>query len=256
MTVRMPDTSLEDIRREIDAIDDALLDLVIRRFAATGKVRARKQSDGSIAASPLRPAREATMLRRLIARADGQISPELLVRLWRVILSTSTQSQAPIVIHADRQLVSDTGLNLSLAEHFCGMPITAHDTTEQVFKAVSASRGDLAAVTTTAPWADYLASAAGNGVRLIGALPVIGSAKIPELLVFGHADAQPSGEDDTIVISRGPVIAGARWHAASGSWTVSCVPGFLSDEEVRAVMPLGAEFIVAGRYPRSIEVTS
>lgn len=256
MTAIKPDTSLDAIRREIDAIDDALLDLVIRRFAATGKVRATKESDGSLAASPLRPAREATMLRRLIARAENRISPELLVRLWRVILSASTQSQAPIVIHVDQELAEDLALRLKLAEHFCGMAIMAHAGSGQALEAVSSRRGDLAAARTTAPWAEHIAAAAGAGVRLIGSLPAIGGRAIPDLVIFGHAEAQPTGGDDTIVVSHGSAAPGVRWQAASGSRTVSCLPGFLSDDEVRSAFSAGTGAIIAGRHPRSIEVSS
>ena len=64
MTAHTPDNALDAIRREIDVIDDQVLDLLERRFAATRRVKATKASDGSIASSPFRPAREAAMLRR------------------------------------------------------------------------------------------------------------------------------------------------------------------------------------------------
>lgn len=83
----MSTLSLDDIRREIDGIDDAIFDLLIRRFEAMARVRAKKSGDGSIATSPFRPAREAAMLRRLLTRNGRRLPPELLVRLWRVILS-------------------------------------------------------------------------------------------------------------------------------------------------------------------------
>lgn len=255
MTVLKPATSLENIRREIDAIDDALLDLVIRRFEATGKVRATKQNDGSIAASPLRPAREASMLRRLITRANGKISPELLVRLWRVILSASTQSQAPVVLHVDPLLAEDKALMARLAEHFCGMTIEVHEDIAGAFEAIGQRRGHLAITRTTAPWTEHFPAIARSGARLIASLPVIGG-NVPELLVFGHAEPSPSGDDDTILISRGKVASGARWHVRSGAWTVACLPGFLSDEQAFAAAHGCGETLIAGRYPRSIEVTS
>lgn len=87
MTAPSPDTTLDAIRREIDAIDDQLLDLLERRFSATRRVKATKAGDGSITSSPFRPAREAVMLRRLLARAGAALPPDVLIRLWRVILS-------------------------------------------------------------------------------------------------------------------------------------------------------------------------
>lgn len=66
MTFDSPDTSLDAIRREIDAIDDDILLFLMQRFAATEKVKATKSHDGSIASSPFRPAREAAVMQRLI----------------------------------------------------------------------------------------------------------------------------------------------------------------------------------------------
>lgn len=194
------------------------------------------------------------MLRRLIARAENRIAPELLVRLWRVILSASTQSQAPVTVHIGRELAGDVHLRLKLAEHFCGMAILAHDDCGQALGAASASRGDLAAAAIDAPWAEHIA--AGTGLRPIGALPVIGRGAIPELVLFGHAEAQATGLDDTIVLSRGEAAPGTRWHVLSGSWTVSCLKGFLSDADALSAFPARAGAMVAGRYPRSIEVST
>jgi chorismate mutase / prephenate dehydratase len=256
MTAPKPDTSLDIIRREIDAIDDALLDLVIRRFEVKAKVRATKQNDGTIAASPLRPAREAAMLRRLIAQAGGRVAPELLVRLWRVILSASTQSQASVTLHVDQAIADDIQHRVMLAEHFCGMAIKVHENAASVFSAIASCRGDLAVMRTAAPWAEHFSDSSRSGVRLIGALPVIGGHSMPELLVFGHAEPQPSGNDDTVVISRGNPSSEARWRIQAGPWTITCLSGFLSDHEANPASQNGESVLVAGRYPRSIEVTA
>ena len=101
MTAATPDTSLDAIRREIDSIDDQILGLLMRRFAATARVKANKAQDGSIAASPFRPAREAKIMQRLIAQGGAAVPADVLVRLWRVILSASTQSQAQVTLHMD-----------------------------------------------------------------------------------------------------------------------------------------------------------
>ena len=121
MTADTPDTSLEAIRREIDSIDDQILQLLKQRFAATARVKATKAHDGSIAASPFRPAREAAMMQRLIGEAGGTLNPELLVRLWRVILSASIQSQAPVTLHMDSALGHDLATRLLVAQQFCGI---------------------------------------------------------------------------------------------------------------------------------------
>src|SRR5437868_7214440 len=61
-----PVESLADIRREIDRIDDGILELIAARLAVVERVRAYKAGTGSLGASPIRPGREAQILRRLI----------------------------------------------------------------------------------------------------------------------------------------------------------------------------------------------
>ena len=85
-----PETSLAALRAEIDAIDDALHDLVMRRAAVVARMAASRVKGD---ASSLRPGREASILRRLLARHSGALPPAALVRLWREILSASNAMQ-------------------------------------------------------------------------------------------------------------------------------------------------------------------
>src|SRR5690606_35924883 len=57
-----PPASLDDLRREIDAIDDALFAALVRRAALMANVAEAKRAQN--AASPMRPGREAIVLRR------------------------------------------------------------------------------------------------------------------------------------------------------------------------------------------------
>lgn len=261
MTKSPPEESLEGIRRRIDAIDDALLDLMVERVSATEQVRASKRSAGTLSASPLRPAREAQMLRRLIARSNARISPEFLVRLWRVILSSSTQSQASVTLHMDRALTEDTGLQLQIGGHFCGMSVEAHGDVAASISALAKRRGDLAIVTTGSDWARHLIKQGADGARLIGALPVLGHGEAPDLLVIGHAEPQPSGNDETILLTTSALPKGTwpspRWQKRSGNLLVTSLPGFLAqDSPVLASIMLGLADLspfVTGRIPSSIE---
>src|SRR4030042_2955890 len=108
------DVELEDIRREMDAIDDGLMSLLERRFAATEHVRVVKSKNGALGGSAFRPAREAAILRRLLSRPDSLVPPELAVRLWRNILARSAQNQADITIHISKKLNASMGLRLRL----------------------------------------------------------------------------------------------------------------------------------------------
>jgi chorismate mutase / prephenate dehydratase len=264
MSIPKSELSLEEIRREIDAVDNDLLALIERRLAATGKVRATKTSDGSLAASPLRPAREAMMLRRLIKRGRGMVAPELLVRLWRVILSTSAQAQAPITLHVDVRLATSISHRLAIAEHFCGMGVETHPDAEHALSILRHNRGDLAILETNSPWAGWFARSPSSGVRLIASLPVIKQGHSPLLLIFGHAEPQPSGDDETVVISRPHLVPSGlpapNWQVTSGSWTVDAFPGFYLSTQTPLASIITEEndraFLVAGQIPSCIEVTS
>lgn len=252
----MSTQSLDDIRREIDGIDDAILDLLIRRFEATARVRATKSGDGSIATSPFRPAREAAMLRRLVMHNALRLPPELLVRLWRVILSGSTQAQAPVEVHIAESGTPDVAVRLMLSEHFCGMPVSAHDSEASALSALALNRSHLAVLGTSSRWAETFASAAEAGVRVIGTLPVLGSGT-PTSLIFGHVDAQPSGDDETIIVSRAePAGNTPLWQCRSGAFVITSLKGFLAGgEPLLMSLPDGNPGpLVAGRLPRPIEV--
>lgn len=260
MSTLSPENTLDAIRREIDSIDDQILDLLERRFAATGRVKATKAGDGSIASSPLRPAREAAMLRRLIGKRGGAVSPELLVRLWRVILSASTQSQAPVTLHVDEVPGHDLGTRLLLGQHFCGLQVEVHRSPAFALEAVRRSRGDLAIMATSSNWAQGVSPVVPGSPRVIGTLPVISDGSPPQLLVFGYAEPQKSGDDETLILSPGPAPhpPGALWQAFSGAFTLTGLPGFLDgeDPQLRDLISSLPGAFVAGRYPRPFKVST
>ena len=87
-------TDLAALRAELDRIDDALHDLLIRRADVVARVAATKPN-GTLA---LRPGREAAIIRRLLARHTGHLPPQALVRLWRELLAATTAMQGPFVV--------------------------------------------------------------------------------------------------------------------------------------------------------------
>ncbi len=263
MTSPPPDTSLDAIRREIDAIDDGILDLLLRRFVATGRVKTSKQTDGSLAVSPFRPAREASLLRRLVSRSSGTVTPQFLVRLWRVILAQSTQAQAPVTLHIDLALAADPTLRIMIAEHFPGMAVAPHATLASAFSLIAERSGDLMLVDPKSDWPDRLIAARGSGLRVIGALPVFENGQAPSLLILGHADPQPSGDDVTVLLmskATAPVADRDQtcWTIDLPDWNVVCVTGFLDAQSpafaalCKACSPAAAH--IAGQYPSPIRL--
>ena len=76
--------ALDSLRREIDRIDDAVHDLILKRAEIVREIGRTKQ----VASAPmLRPAREAQLVRRLIRRHQGPMPPGVVVRLWRELIT-------------------------------------------------------------------------------------------------------------------------------------------------------------------------
>ncbi|MGE0226723.1 MAG: chorismate mutase [Acetobacteraceae bacterium] len=83
---------LPALRAELDRIDDTLHDLLMRR----AKVVEHVARSGK--ASAFRPGREASIIRRLVARHGGSLPAQTLFRMWREMLAGTTAMQAPVVV--------------------------------------------------------------------------------------------------------------------------------------------------------------
>lgn len=245
MTAVPHDPALDDIRRAIDVIDDRILELIGERIAASARVRQVKNR-APAAFSPIRPAREAAILRRLMARKPASADPEFLVRLWRVILTSSTLAQAPVTVHMTRSIASTPRLRAMVADHFCAMPVAEHDSIKGIIDHLAGQQADIAV---TAP-DDGWVSGVANGLQVMGRLPVLTSSAIPQLLVIGHCEPQATGNDETVLAG----LAGERpepghpvlWQTESAGRPVAGVRGFLTKAP-------NSSLTVAGRYPRPIE---
>jgi len=88
-------SSLEDLRRQIDRVDDTLHDLLMERAALVEQVGEIK-GKGNVAL--LSPGREAEIIRRLLSRHRGRFPRSTLVRMWREMISGMVSVQAPLTV--------------------------------------------------------------------------------------------------------------------------------------------------------------
>ena len=86
-------TDLDDLRREIDEIDESIHDLLMRRTDVARRIGGIKGTGPS-----LRPAREAVVLRRLVARHAGPFPKTQLVGIWREIMAANLRLQGPFTV--------------------------------------------------------------------------------------------------------------------------------------------------------------
>jgi chorismate mutase len=255
--------ALENARQEIDQIDDQLVSLLAQRFGVTEKVRLAKAGTQDAWPLPLRPSREAAILRRLVAKAKGgPLNRELLVRLWRAILSQSSLNQAPITLHISRHLNANLAHRLRLRDYFGPMAVEEYRDEAQALLQINAQPSDLCVVETEQPWAESFVAGHAGAARVIAALPILKEDGIPKLLIIGQAPVTATGDDETLVITSGKLPRAfapePAWQAKSGSLRLSSLPGFLLEHEspiigvTRSNAAMG--LVLAGHYSSAIRV--
>ncbi len=199
---------LGNLRNQIDTIDDSIHDLLMQRAKLASAIRAAKsamEGEGEIL-SAYRPAREADMLRRLKKRHKGDLPFAAVARIWREIIASLTQMQAPYGLYICG------GSNL-LAFHDIGRfyygasaHIHVHDDASAVLNAVAGDPAGLGllpypGVKDKTPWWPELVDLRRKGISVIASLPFFYSADNPQpsILVISHAPYEPSGDDTTLL---------------------------------------------------------
>ncbi len=176
-----PPISLQDLRREIDHIDEQVHGLLMQRGDIIDRLISVKKTQE--VGSAFRPAREADMMRRLAQRHRGILPLDTVESIWRVIISTFTYVQAPFALHADLS-GGESAMRDSARFHFgFTVPFVAHFSAAAAVDAVAKSKGDLALVSATSshePW--WLTLEPASAPKIIARLPFIERADHPAAL--------------------------------------------------------------------------
>jgi chorismate mutase / prephenate dehydratase len=89
--------ALEDIRRQIDSVDESIQRLLNERAGLAQKVGLSKNAEGKTV-DFYRPEREAQVLRAVLKRNKGPLRDEEVLRLFREIMSACLAQQEPLKI--------------------------------------------------------------------------------------------------------------------------------------------------------------
>jgi chorismate mutase len=245
---------LEDLRRAIDAVDDGLLDLVVRRSELVAEVgRGKHAADAPI----YRPAREAQIMRRLLARPSDSDEKDRILRIWRAIMAASYERQGGL------RLVADALVEWETAVHFS--PRTrppALSPTEALAK-VLAGGADLAVLRAPTPFggADWVAPLiaarqAGAAVHVLGRLPffALPRAAAVEALAVGRGIVDPSGDDVTLIAA--PAAKAPRggvnvcFESGAKGLSLFAYAEYFRPDDIR-LADAGAVWL--GAYPRPLD---
>jgi chorismate mutase / prephenate dehydratase len=198
--------SLDDLRRRIDEIDDALHELIMERIAVVERIAGTKQRAGIVA---IRPGREAQILRRLVARHRGAMPRATLVRIWRELISGAIALQGDFAVAVSA--AADRADYWDLARDHFGShtPMTVYHSIGEVLRAVGEKRAAIGVLPMPVegeptPWWPLLAGAGAAAPRVIARLPFgsRGNARGDggvDALAIGHGTPDPTGADRSLV---------------------------------------------------------
>lgn len=202
-----PEDAIDALRREVDSIDDAMHDLLMRRAEVVARIGALKaRSSGGAGEAFFRPGREARVLRRLVQRHRGPLPKPVVVRIWRELMAALLRLQAPFAVAV---LASDQQVGLwDLArDHFGSLtPVTPYDSSGRVLRAVLEGQATVGVLPVPQqdeedPWWRHLLG--GETVPLVfGRLPFVpgGSARGGEVeaLAVGLVPQDETGRDRSL----------------------------------------------------------
>jgi chorismate mutase len=207
--------SLEEIRRRIDQVDAELLHLVDERAGLATSVARAKRAAGEGERFGLRPAREAQLIRRLLAAQKPEAGAALTVRLWRELISDSLSKQGPF--HLAVWGGSDPARAVELARLRFGAapPLRRAGKPEEALAAAKTAGGVavLALAPDSAWWGRLLAE---PSLSVFAALPCLAAWGPTAALAVAEVEVEPSGDDDTFWVTDAPGSAAAIEEALGG----------------------------------------
>lgn len=135
---------LSEVRRRIDAIDAQIQSLIAERARFAQQV-GKAKGPLRAAIDYYRPEREAQVLRKVVDRNDGPLSDEVLVRLFREIMSACLAQQEPLKVGylGPEGTFSQQAMLKHFGHSAHGLPLA---TIEEVFQEVESGNADFGVV--------------------------------------------------------------------------------------------------------------
>jgi len=194
---------LQDMRREIDGIDDAIHDLIMKRADLVLKIGAAKQQAGDSGELPVRLAREMAILRRLLARHRPPLPHAAITRIWHEIMAAAAQMQAPYTVAVVSNAAHGWVWDLARNRFGSQTPLTAHKNPREALSLLFDRKAGMAVLPVPqddddAPW-----------------WPMLDAADPPKIVMrlpYGGV-AVPAGQPDkaAFVVAR---MAPEKWTSA------------------------------------------
>jgi chorismate mutase / prephenate dehydratase len=269
---------LAALRAEVDAADDAIRDALLRRSRVVARIAASGAKSGG---GVLRPGREAAILRRLLARHEGPLPAQAIVRIWRELLAAMAAMQDSLLVAVCDAEPGSPLIQLA-REHFGALtPIRFHRSPAQAMAEVSHGSATVAVLPMPAEdesareaWWTSLRQTDEPRIHVVARLPFWaprpeGAPRADALAVAASAP-DPSGRDRSLIAveldgeasrarlvgaltSAGLTVVDVLLRRQPGGGMAHAlveVEGFLTDADARlaALAPPLASPVVIGAY--------
>lgn len=198
--------SLDALRREIDGIDDAIHDLLMKRAGVVEKVGLAKGLPQG--GNALRPGREAEVLRRLVRRHAGAFPKTSLVRLWRELVGGFTAMQGAFSLAVVGEGDGCALGSLAQAHFGSAAPVKTLPSARRVIDAVRKGEATVGVLPLPSrgeddPWWPLLVSTAASAPKIIARLPFApgndGGSGL-EALAISALTQEETGEDRCLFV--------------------------------------------------------
>ncbi len=203
----------ESLRRDIDALDDRLHDLLRERAELAARLAASLAPTRG--ARFLRPGREAMTMQRLLARHGGHLPQATLARVYREITGGLYHLQAPLHVAVLAPEKSVGYWDLARNHFGSTVEMSLHRTAPVVLRGITTQPGTVGVLplppeSENEPWWDSIAveaAALGEGLppRVVARLPGLADppGRFEELTsyVIATATPEPSGQDLSLVVA-------------------------------------------------------
>lgn len=199
---------LDDLRVEIDDVDDRIHDLLMRRAEIASMVgESKRKQAGDGPPRLFRPAREARVLRRLLARHRGPLPRAVLQDVWRAIIAGNLLLQGNMVVAAT------PGPHVRLARDHFGSCVDIRETpaAEEALAAVVQHQAAVAVLPFPGQPADHDPAwwptmLQYPNLHIVGQIPVLRSPSAPTAALVAEQAPEASDADVTLVITSAATV--------------------------------------------------
>ena len=251
------------IRSRIDAIDEAMHELLIERSGVIDELIRIKGT--ARAGAAFRPEREAEMMRRIAVRHHGNLPLTAVEHIWREIITTFTAMQAPFGVTV-APAIDPLALRDVVRFYFgFSVPVSPAESVEAAVARVASPGNELAIVPADVPGRWWTALFDPAGPKILAKLPFMDlpgrPAALPAYVVGPPLTNQPPPDVQVLAGPASAELAGAaisfggRVAATADGISLVELPAGATPEDLGAAAGMrAAELVACGGFAQPIRI--